>query len=357
MLRNTVLALGLALTMSGVGVRAIETPNAAPADQNAPGQQAPALDNPPAATNPAPDAQKAPAASNQPDNNPVAPAPNPPDNNNPAAPAPNQPGVNSLAAPNPPDNNNPAAPAPVQPASPRDAPGVNNPPAPAPAQPNLAPEPTPAPGTPPQEAAAAPPFHSPLQEFVSHQVQEVGDLSGYIDQFRAAKRRDAVMVMYHMIRDHTLVSDAAKNVLARREEVSRPMDMPMEQVAPSPEEFIRGQIQRHEEELSNAQQMLAQANSPEEKSIFQQAVNATNRHLTWLRALDAGQPIRIGSFGPTTPLSRIAGYRAESSVRATSANGNGNGTRLARRDRRHTRAHRFRRRHRVIRAGYRPNRY
>ena len=50
---------------------------------------------------------------------------------------------------------------------------------------------------------------NPLQEFVSHQNLEIGMLGEQMDTFRAADRDDVVMAMYHMIRDHTLVSDAA----------------------------------------------------------------------------------------------------------------------------------------------------
>jgi hypothetical protein len=152
---------------------------------------------------------------------------------------------------------------------------------------------------------------SALRDFVGAQLGEVGELSQQIDQFRAAKRPEAVMALYHMIRDHTLVADAARNVLARRGEVSEPMSLPMPVMGNSPEEIIQHDVQAHQEALSQLQQMLASASSPEEKNIYQRAINATNKHLGWLNAMNQGQPVQIGFFGPTVPLNRIAGYREE----------------------------------------------
>jgi hypothetical protein len=154
--------------------------------------------------------------------------------------------------------------------------------------------------------------HSPMQEFVSHNVHEIGELSRAIDQYQAADRPDLVRVLYHMIRDHVLVSDAAQNVLARRGDVSRPVRMAS--MAPTPasaEEFVDHQIAHHEQMLAQTEQLLAQASTPEERSVYQQSVNATRRHLNWLRQMDQGQQVALGFFGPTEPLARIAGYREE----------------------------------------------
>ena len=146
---------------------------------------------------------------------------------------------------------------------------------------------------------------------MSDQVNEVGELSQQIDQFRAAKRPEAVMALYHMIRDHTLVADAARNVLARRGEVSEPTIMVAAAMPNTPDDMIKHDMEMHQQALSQVQQLLANASTPEEKSIYQRAVNATNKHLNWLTAMNQGQPVQIGFFGPTTPLNRIAGYRAE----------------------------------------------
>jgi hypothetical protein len=152
---------------------------------------------------------------------------------------------------------------------------------------------------------------SPMQEFVSHEVHEILDLSRHLEQFRAANRPELVRVMQHMIRDHTLVKDAARSVLARQGKESKPVRMEMEPMAEGPEAFIRRQIELHEKHLADSQQLLAQAGTPEERSVYQQAVRDTRKHLNWLRRLDQGQPVRIGAFGPTTPLARIAGYREQ----------------------------------------------
>ena len=163
---------------------------------------------------------------------------------------------------------------------------------------------------------AADKIYTPLQDFVSHQAYEVGELSQQIDFFRGANNPDAVMTLYHMIRDHVLVKDAAQNVLARRGDVSRPVtlraDRPMPDTA---EEIIRHDIAMHEAALASTQQALQDASSDEERSIYRHALNATQKHLAWLQKLDQGQRVGLGFFGPTTPLSRIAGYRQEIGTR------------------------------------------
>jgi hypothetical protein len=162
---------------------------------------------------------------------------------------------------------------------------------------------------------------TPLQQFVSDNVNEVGTLAREMDALRAAGRKDAVMAAYHMIRDHTLVANAAQNVLAQRNQVSRPVITVSTEPMPStPEEIVKQQIQMHEQALSQTQQLLANATTPEERSIYQRSVDATNKHLTWLRAFDQNQPVQIGYFTPTIPLSRIAGYREETGVQQSAQN-------------------------------------
>jgi hypothetical protein len=224
---------------------------------------------------------------------------------------------------------NPAQPDPAQPDQPQpDQAQPIQPDQPAQPQQDAAPvtpdaTPTPAPGHAHEGMGqfATPMAHgiidSPMQEFVSHNVHEIGELSRQIDQFRAADRPEMVRMLQHMIRDHVLVSDAARNVLARRGDVSRPA--PMMAVAPmpaTPEEFIRQQIAHHEQMLSHTEQLLANATTPEERSIYQQSVQATRRHLNWLRSAEQGQQVALGFFGPTAPLARIAGYREERRVGA-----------------------------------------
>ena len=77
----------------------------------------------------------------------------------------------------------------------------------------------------------------------------------------------------------------------------------------TPEEIIDQQLRHHEEELPKVQELLANAGTPEEKSIYQRSVDAINKHLNWLRAFDQGRQVQIGYFGPTPSISRIAGYR------------------------------------------------
>jgi hypothetical protein len=335
MLRHTILALTLGLTLAGTGVRADDTNNAS---QNQPEAQ--------------------PSAPANGDTQPTQPA-------NPAAPdaaQPNQAAPNAAAQdqqqPNAADPNaQPANPAPANPADPNaqspDATPAN------PAQPNA--------GTPDQaqpiqqpsdqnqgnqnqgnqnqgnqnqgiqnqgnqntgnqgQPSAGQPGQSgeqgadmsgaggtPLQMFVSQQVDEVGMLGEQMDVFRAAKRQDAVMAMYHMIRDHRLVADAAQNVLARRGDATRPKVSAMAPMPQDPQEIIRQQIQHHEQALTQTQQLLSSATTPEERNIYQRSVDVTNKHLAWLRAMDQGQQVRIGFFGPTIPLARIAGYREQAS--------------------------------------------
>jgi len=161
-------------------------------------------------------------------------------------------------------------------------------------------------------------IYTPLQDFVSHQAHEVGELSQQIDFFRGAGNADAVMTLYHMIRDHVLVKDAAQNVLARRGDVSRPVTLLADQPTPdTATDMIRHDITMHEQALASTQQALQNASSDEERSIYQHAINATQKHLGWLHKLDQGQRVGLGFFGPTTPLSRIAGYRQEIGTRRT----------------------------------------
>jgi len=161
-------------------------------------------------------------------------------------------------------------------------------------------------------------IYTPLQDFVSHQAHEVGELSQQIDFFRGVGNPDAVMTLYHMIRDHVLVKDAAQNVLARRGDVSRPVTLRSEQPMPdTAQDIIRHDIAMHEQALTSTQQALQNANSNEERNIYQHALNATQKHLAWLHKIDQGQQVGLGFFGPTTPLSRIAGYREEIGSRRT----------------------------------------
>lgn len=181
---------------------------------------------------------------------------------------------------------------------------------PATQQPNANQSGTTANGTPGSTTAA--PAGSPLQQFVGRQIDEVAALQPQFDAFRAANRPEAVRVLYFMVRDHVLVADAARNLLARQGQVSRPVTMPTTTVvADTPEQMIKQDIDAHQQTLTDTQQMLANASSPEEKSIYQQAVNKTQKHLTWLRAMDQGQQVALGYFGPTVPLNRIAGYREQ----------------------------------------------
>jgi len=167
-------------------------------------------------------------------------------------------------------------------------------------------------------------IHSPLQGFVSHQAHEVGELSQQIPLFRAANRPDAVMALYHMIRDHVLVKDAAQNVLARRGHPSRPVIIHSDEPMPTtPEEMIRHDIAMHEKALADTQQLLANANTASERAIYQRALDTSQKHLTWMRNLDQGQRLSLGHFGPTVPLSMIASYRSEIGERSAARNRNG----------------------------------
>jgi ferritin len=294
-----VLTLGLALVLPCLGVRADDNGNAGAAGDQGTQLQAPAA--PDQNQNQAQPNNNAPADQNQ-----AQPNPAPPNN----APADQNPVPPNNAAPNSaaPDTNQPntAPPAPVQPdgTQPNAAPSDQRQPNP----PQDQTQPNQAPGATAMNSGTS---GSPLRDFVSAQVNEVGELSQQIDQFRAAKRPDAVMALYHMIRDHTLVADAARNVLARRGEISDPTFMPMEAMGNSPDEILQHDVQTHQQTLSQLQQMLANASSPEEKNIYQRAIDATNKHLGWLNAMSQGQQVQIGFFGPTTPLNRIAGYREE----------------------------------------------
>jgi hypothetical protein len=169
---------------------------------------------------------------------------------------------------------------------------------------------------------AAGTIHTPLQEFVSHQVHEIGELSQQMEIFKTAGRQDMVQALYHMIRDHSLASDAAQNVLARRGDVSKPVTLFSEHAMPSsPEEVIRHDIMMHEQMLDRVQQYLANADSAAERSIYQHALNGTQKHLDWLRTADQGQRLSLGFFGRTMPLSLIAGSREE--IGTPSGTGNG----------------------------------
>jgi hypothetical protein len=260
----------------------------------------------------------------------VQPNPAPADQNQNPAPVQNQ------AAPNP----APANPGPSDqlqnptPANPNAAPAN-----PAPAAPPDQNQPTPtppgnltAPGTNTTSGAAmnagqangastmaAPVYYSPLQQFASQQEDEVGMLSRQIDQFRAAKQPQAVMALYHMIRDHQLVVDAARNVLARRGDVATLSLNPMPPSGSDPQAIYQEDIQAHQQAIDQLQQMIANTDSPAEKNIYQQALTAANRHVQWLQALNQGQTLQIGFFGPTVPLDRIAGYREQ--LNSTAANG------------------------------------
>jgi hypothetical protein len=268
----------------------------------------------------------------------------------PTTPAPTNPGVPltptdtpnadqpQTAQPTPADLQQPAQPDPAQPA-PRDQPTPANP---QPAQPDTQQPVQPVPDQPAATPEAGAQIDTeglsvnlnPLQQFVSHQNHEIGMLSRQMDVLKAANRPEAVMAFYHMVRDHTLVSDAAQNVLARRREISRPFPVRMEEpMAQTPEEIFRQQVQHHEQALAETRELMSSAGTPEERSVLQQAANATTRHLNWLRALDQGQQIQISYFTPTMPLSRIAGFRAQSGVRQANRSGSRSRARRARRGR------------------------
>lgn len=336
MRRHIVYTLGLALALVGAGAWAVDQQ---PADNGA--GAGTALQNPaPANPNPAaPADQTAPNAAQ----------PNPaPENPTPAPPPPNAEPANPAPNPAPPNAEQPApvqpAPAPPNPAPPAAVP-------PAPEQPNA--------GQP--QATATPTYYSPLQEFASRNVDEIGELSQELTQMKAAKRSDAVMALYHMIRDHRLLADAAENLLARRGDVATPTTTVMP-VPNTPEDIIHQDIQGHEAMVSNLQQMIANTNAPEEKRLYQQGLDATNKHLNWLHSLDQGQQVSVGFFGPTTSLGDLIGTTTVASapgypqpVISRTAGfqqqyaGNGSGRRTAmRRGIRHRR-YRHRRSHRYSR--------
>jgi hypothetical protein len=312
MKKPIVYAVGLALTLAGAGILGFESQSAAQ-DQTQPNAAQPA----PAPPNPAPaDQNQNPAPTNAPDQNQAAPA-----NPAPANPAP--------ANPAPPDqlqNPAPANPAPVNPApaTPLDQnqaapnPAAASPNAPNQNQSSVTPGNTGQPGA-PATPAAAPVYSSSLQQFASQQEDEVGMLSQQIDLFRTAKQPQAVMALYHMIRDHQLVVDAARNVLARRGDLATLSLNPMPLPSTDPQALYQADIQAHQQTIDQLQQMVANTSSPAEKNIYQQALTAANRHVQWLQALNQGQNLQIGFFGPTVPLDRIAGYRAE--LNNTAVNG------------------------------------
>jgi hypothetical protein len=326
----------MGLTLIGVGLRADDARQEARPDDPVVQQAPPAGETPQVPPTNQPGISVNPPGQEQPVTAPTTPAPTTPvvpltptDTPNADQPQP--------AQPVPADPQQPIQPEPVQPA-PQDRP---TPAEPQPAQPDTQPvQPLPDQPTPATEAGSQIDTEglsvnlNPLQEFVSHQNHEVGMLSRQMDILKAANRPEAVMAFYHMIRDHTLVSDAAQNVLARRREISRPFAVRMDEpMAQTPEEIFRQQVQHHEQALAKTREMLSSASTPEERSVLQQAANATSKHLNWLRALDQGQQIRISYFTPTMPLSRIAGYRAQSAVRQANQSGSRMRTRRARRGR------------------------
>lgn len=220
------------------------------------------------------------------------------------------------AQPNPQDQQNqqPNNPAPPNEAPPTAAPQNLTPPAQEP--PNAAPMNQPQSSVPGEPGTAATPtYYSPLQEFQSKQVDEIGELSQELTQFKAAKRPDAVMALYHMIRDHRLLADAAGNILARRGDVSTPTITPMP-IAGTPDEMLQQDIQGHQQTASQLQQMASNANSPEEQRLYQRALNVTNQHLNWLNSLSQGQQVSLGFFGPTTPLGVLSGTTAVATAAA-----------------------------------------
>jgi len=289
MRKDIVLALGLALALPCAGAWAQEgaanSGNGAAAGTEL---QAPAPSNPGPAQ--APDQNAAPPDRAQPNAAPqdqAQPLPQNQEPNNlqqPGAPPPN-------AAPQnltPPDQNAPNAAPTNQPQS--SVPGE--------------------PGT-----TATPVYYSPLQEFQSKQVDEIGELSQELTQFKSAKRPEAVMVLYHMIRDHRLLADAAGDMLARRGDVSTPTITP-QPIADTPDQMLQQDIQGHEQTASQLQQMVSNANAPEEQHLYQRALNVTNQHLSWLRSLNQGQQVSLGFFGPTTPLGALSGTSAVATAAA-----------------------------------------
>jgi len=283
MIRYSLLATGLALTLLCAGSQANNQPDKVGANDQTGANQT----NSQPATAPATDQPNAGQALQQPDQGQVNPQPdniqaNPQPDNNQAIQQPNADQTNPQPNPNP----NIQQPAPGQP-----APGGNTQQGAMPAAANL----------------------SPLQEFVSHQMDEVAALQPQFDAFRAANRTDALPVLYHMVRDHVLVADAARNLLARRGQVSHPMTTTTAEVnmTGSPDDLIRQDIDDHQQAISQTQQLLANASSPEEKNIYQRALDASQKHLNWLQSLSQGQRVAVNYFGPTVPLSRIAGYREE----------------------------------------------
>jgi len=151
-------------------------------------------------------------------------------------------------------------------------------------------------------------FHSPLHEFVSHQAHEITELSMQVDAAKAENRPDVARTLTHLIRDHVLLMDAGRNVLGQRNEVSTPVTM--FSTAPMPAslaEMIHHDLEAHQKALEDGQRLLANATTPEERNIYRRAGQVTQRHLDWLRQMDQGQRVDLGFFGPTMPLSRIAG--------------------------------------------------
>jgi hypothetical protein len=273
MKKHTVLTLGLALALPCVGAWAIDNNSAgATADQGTQLQAPATPDQNQAQPN------NAPADQNQAQPNNAVPDNTPPNNQQPNNTQPNNAQPNNAV---PSDQQQPNGLQNQQPATDQGAGAMTN-------------------GT----------SASPLRQFVGAQIQEVGELSDQLDQFRAANRPGAVMAAYHMIRDHTLAADAARNILARRGEPSEPSFMPMPAMASSPDEMVQHDLQEHQQMLSQLQQMAANASSPQERNLYHKAIDATNKHIGWLNAMSQGQTVQVGFFQPTTPLGMLAGHPA-----------------------------------------------
>jgi len=362
MLKHKMLALAIGLMLTGVGLRADDARQEAKPDDPVAQQTPPAGAIPQLSPTNQPGISVNPPGQEQPVTAPTTPTPTAPGvplTPTDTQPAPDANAPNTDQQQNPPNQQQPVQPDQQQPVQPdqqpaqpdQQAPPANQPNQQQPEQPDTA-QPSLTDQTAPVGAGSAGAeidteglavSLNPLQQFVSHQNHEVGMLSHQMDVLKAANRQDAVMAFYHMIRDHTLVSDAAQNVLARRREIARPFQVRMDEpMAQTPEDIIRQQVQHHEQALARTREMLANASTPEERSILQRAENATNKHLNWLRALDQGQAVRIGYFAPTVPLSRIAGYRQQSGVRQANRSGRQMRARRAQRSQRSWRARRAR---------------
>lgn len=190
----------------------------------------------------------------------------------------------------------------------------------------------PAPATPggavaiPAQPGAPAQFQTPLQGWVSQNVEEVGILSQQADLARAENRPEVARDFAHMIRDHVLASDAGKLVLAREGNDSRPVILLPDQPPPANlADAIRQDIAMHQQAISDTQNLLANATAPAEKTLYQDALKGMQNHLDWLQRLDRGERVDLGYFGPATPLTtlaslpvhvttqRVAGYQEQTS--------------------------------------------